>query len=90
MRINREKCVGCGACINLCPRLAIRFIDHKSYIDPESCVECGTCREACGVEAIDAGCRFPDVLFFNFANDPFEEDDASFPPELKTSRDRLF
>jgi len=82
MKINREECVGCGACVNLCPRLAIRFIENKSYIDWASCIECGTCREACGVEAIHAGCRFPDVVLLNFADNPFEEEDiVSSQPE---------
>ncbi|MCX5896260.1 MAG: 4Fe-4S binding protein [Proteobacteria bacterium] len=73
MRVNREECVGCGACVNLCPRLAIRFIDDRSYIDQQSCVECGTCRAACGVDAIYADCRFPDIIVFNFPSNPFAE-----------------
>lgn len=73
MKVNRQECVGCGACVNLCPRLAIRFIDDKSFIDQVSCIECGTCRAACGVEAIRADCRFPDILLLNLAGNPFEE-----------------
>jgi len=71
MKVESDICVGCGACINLCPRFAIRFIDDRSYIDPESCIECGTCRAGCGVDAIIADCRFPDMVFFNFASIPF-------------------
>jgi Fe-S-cluster-containing hydrogenase component 2 len=79
MIVDRNECVGCGACINLCPRLAIRFIDNRSYIDQVACIECGTCRESCGVEAIYAGCRFPDILLLNFASNPFAEQ-AGEPP----------
>ncbi len=75
MIVNRDECVGCGACLNLCPRLAIRFIDNRSYIDQASCIECGTCRAACGVEAINAGCRFPDIVLLNFSSNPFEQED---------------
>ncbi|MFC1591074.1 indolepyruvate ferredoxin oxidoreductase subunit alpha [Thermodesulfobacteriota bacterium] len=71
MKVDRDICVGCGACINLCPRLAIRFIDDRSYIDQESCIECGTCRAGCGVDAISADCRFPDIVLLNFTSDPF-------------------
>ncbi len=71
MKVDRDICVGCGACINLCPRLAIRFIDDRSYIDQESCIECGTCRAGCGVDAISTHCRFPDIVFLNFTSDPF-------------------
>ena len=72
MKVYREQCVGCGACVNLCPRLAIRFIKGKSYIDQQSCIECGTCRAACGVDAIQADCRFPDIVFLNFESIPFK------------------
>ena len=65
MKVDRDICVGCGACVNLCPRLAIRFIDSRSFIDQQSCIECGTCRDACGVDAIYADCRFPDICFLN-------------------------
>jgi Fe-S-cluster-containing hydrogenase component 2 len=90
MIVNRDECVGCGACVNLCPRLAIRFIDNKSYIDQASCIECGTCRASCGVEAIYSGCRFPDVLLLNFSSNPFEEgDNALKPSEKKRQKDAL-
>ncbi|MCX8042608.1 MAG: 4Fe-4S binding protein [Desulfobacterota bacterium] len=73
MQVNREICVGCGACVNLCPRLAIRFIDSRSYIDQQSCIECGTCRDACGVDAIYADCRFPDIIMLNATAPSFLE-----------------
>jgi Fe-S-cluster-containing hydrogenase component 2 len=82
MRVDREICVGCGACVNLCPRLAIRFIDNRSYIDELSCIECGTCRAACGVDAIFSDCRFPAIVLFNFASDPFESP-VSLSEEVK-------
>lgn len=72
MKVNRDICVGCGACVNLCPRLSIRFVDDKSYIDQQSCIECGTCRESCGVDAIYAGCRFSDIILLNCYSNPFE------------------
>ena len=81
MRVNREVCVGCGACVNLCPRLAIRFIDNRSYIDELSCIECGTCRAACGVDAIYSDCRFPAMVLFNFASNPFKEPESA-PEEV--------
>ncbi len=76
MKVNREVCVGCGACVNLCPRLAIRFIDNRSYIDETSCIECGTCRAACGVDAIFSDCRFPDIMILNFTSDPFASQES--------------
>ena len=77
MKVDREICVGCGACINLCPRLALRFIDDKSFIDQESCIECGTCRAACGVDAIFCDCRFPEILMLNLTSDTYEKGERS-------------
>lgn len=84
MKVNREICVGCGACVNLCPRLAIRFIDNRSYIDELSCIECGTCRAACGVDAIYSECRFPSIILLNFSNDPFKAS-VNIQDEIKTT-----
>ena len=77
MKVDREICVGCGACVNLCPRLAIRFIEDKSFIDQVSCIECGTCRSGCGVDAIFSDCRFPEILLLNFTSDPYEKEERS-------------
>ncbi len=73
MIVNRDICVGCGACVNLCPRLAIRFIDDRSFIDQDSCIECGTCRAGCGVDAIYCGCRFPDILVLTVPSNPYAD-----------------
>ena len=77
MKVDREICVGCGACVNLCPRLAIRFVEDKSFIDQVSCIECGTCRAGCGVDAIFCDCRFPEILLLNFTSDTFGKGDRS-------------
>ncbi|MBI5373994.1 MAG: 4Fe-4S binding protein [Candidatus Schekmanbacteria bacterium] len=78
MRIDRAVCVGCGGCVNQCPRLAIRFIDNKSYIDQMACVECGTCRAVCGVDAIYSDCRFTDIVVMNYESNPFCDDIEDF------------
>ena len=48
MKIEKEKCSGCGGCVNLCPAIAIYFRDDKAVIDMEICTECGTCIPICG------------------------------------------
>jgi ferredoxin len=45
MRIDREKCVGCGNCIAICPMGAI-YIDPaagRGTINQDECVECSNC-----------------------------------------------
>lgn len=50
--INKEKCVGCGACIKDCPGTTIRMVDGKAEAQ-KGCIECGHCYAVCPTGAID-------------------------------------
>jgi ferredoxin len=50
--ISEEKCVGCGACVAVCPVEAISQDGDKYKIDPNTCVDCGACAGECPSEAI--------------------------------------
>lgn len=86
MMVDREICVGCGACVNLCPRLAIRFIEDKSFIDRFSCIECGTCQALCGVDAIYPECRFPEVILLNIPSNPYEASQKYATHKIRNSK----
>ncbi len=46
--IDKEKCVGCGACIPECPASAIRMqTGWFSMVDEAICIGCGKCIELC-------------------------------------------
>ena len=51
MIVDKETCVGCGACVAICPVGAISLED-KACIDADSCIGCGACVNACPVGAI--------------------------------------
>lgn len=52
-KVDKEKCVGCGACVQACPNNAIKIGDDgKSEIDQEKCQKCGRCIEVCPMQAI--------------------------------------
>lgn len=52
--INRENCVGCGACVKICAHSAITLTDKKAKIDHAKCVGCGRCIGVCHFNAINA------------------------------------
>lgn len=52
LKINHNRCTGCGACIDACPATALSFINDKAHVDDELCVLCGICIGSCGFDAI--------------------------------------
>lgn len=48
-----EKCIGCGACVKVCPASAITIKNKKSTIDSGKCIGCSECISACPVCAIE-------------------------------------
>lgn len=53
MILDREKCVGCGACAEVCSFNAIEMKDGYPSVN-DRCVDCGMCAQACSAEAIAA------------------------------------
>lgn len=50
--VPHEKCTGCGACFNICPKSAIRMkADKEGFLYPSIeeplCVHCGKCEQIC-------------------------------------------
>ena len=50
--VDQAVCVGCEACVGVCPVSAISVDDGKACIDADTCVECGACVATCPVSAI--------------------------------------
>ena len=53
VKVDAEKCVGCGECIDICPEEVFELKDEKSVpVNEEECVGCESCIEVCEEEAI--------------------------------------
>ena len=50
--VDKEKCVGCGRCVDVCPVEAIKVEEGMAIIEGEKCVGCGACTSECPCEAI--------------------------------------
>jgi NAD-dependent dihydropyrimidine dehydrogenase PreA subunit len=50
---SRDKCTGCGRCVEVCPQGVFEMRDKKAeVIDSDLCMECGACAMNCEFDAI--------------------------------------
>lgn len=52
-RVDKEKCVGCGACAQVCEM----GCDPLKNANATECIRCGACRRVCPTDAIQSGFR---------------------------------
>jgi NAD-dependent dihydropyrimidine dehydrogenase PreA subunit len=56
IRIDDQRCTGCGACVTVCPTGAIRLAEdaagYHAEVDETKCQECEACLQACPEKAI--------------------------------------
>ena len=51
--VDKEKCVGCEECVNVCPVDVYEMQDEKSVpVNEEECIGCESCVDVCEQEAI--------------------------------------
>lgn len=55
--VETERCVGCGACADVCPARCVRITDLGPSIRVirrhlDRCILCGRCEEACAYDAV--------------------------------------
>jgi NAD-dependent dihydropyrimidine dehydrogenase PreA subunit len=53
LRLDRDACVGCGMCEQVCPHGVLRLENGEAAIlDFDGCMECGACAKNCPAHAI--------------------------------------
>jgi NAD-dependent dihydropyrimidine dehydrogenase PreA subunit len=58
LKLDQDKCVGCGMCATVCPHRIMKMENGKASIsDKDLCMECGACSLNCPTDAVtvDAG-----------------------------------
>jgi thioredoxin reductase (NADPH) len=51
--INDDRCIGCEACVDVCPTEVLDLVDHKARVLRFSdCVQCEQCANACPTQAL--------------------------------------
>ena len=59
MKVDTEKCIGCGFCVRDCPVDAVKLVKKKAVINDHWCTHCGVCLRVCESEAIAADENMP-------------------------------
>jgi ferredoxin len=53
LHVDPERCVGCAACVTVCPHGVLAMADGKARArDPDGCMECGACATNCPTGAV--------------------------------------
>ena len=51
VKIDSNKCTGCGGCIDLCSAIAISMINDVVTVNDELCTGCSICIKVCPMRA---------------------------------------
>jgi Fe-S-cluster-containing hydrogenase component 2 len=53
VRVEKDLCIGCEACISVCPVEALIMEDDgKAFCQEDVCIDCGACIPVCPTQAI--------------------------------------
>ena len=53
LTIDKDKCNGCGECVDICPAEVLEMVDNKTEVaNIDECLGCESCVETCPESAI--------------------------------------
>ena len=54
VKVNKDKCDGCGTCVDVCPVEVFEIVEEKSTVkNPNECLACRACEVQCPNSAIE-------------------------------------
>jgi len=54
VKVDVEKCTGCGTCVDVCPAEVFEIVDGKSSpVNVDECLACHSCEAQCPEGAIE-------------------------------------
>jgi len=62
IKVDYEKCIGCGECVEACPFDFRKVVDDKISVDTDKCIGCGRCIDVCKNGAISVDIDDPDYI----------------------------
>lgn len=72
-KVDKDLCVGCGTCVDICPMDAIELEDDISSISKKRCIGCGNCSAKCPQDAISLEKRERQFTPFPTMDDLFDK-----------------
>lgn len=75
LKVDLDKCVGCGRCIEVCPHKVFNLNEGKvELINKDGCMECGACAKNCAFNAIEVksgvGCAYAVIMGWLLGTEP--------------------
>ena len=85
-----EACIGCGACVDVCPHAVFQIVEGKAQIARRpTCMECGACARNCPTAALrveaGVGCAGAIILGKLRGTEPTCGGDSCCAPSKKSS-----
>jgi ferredoxin len=57
LKLDSERCTGCGICTTVCPHQILVMLDGKAAVsEKDLCMDCGACAKNCPSSAISVEC----------------------------------